>query len=236
MIRGILGRIPGFIFHPTKTFKEVRGGLLREVIIYLVILFAIYVVLSTFFLSFPLHLGDLITGIPMTPITPDSSCSYSEWARCFFSPYSILLFTFYLLSEFFTMGLGGTTIVPYMISEGSVSLLGYLAFALLTELVVISFFSAWTHLWVYLLGGRRGWGQTFKAISYGLTPLFLVGWITFLSLVIFLWILILQSIGIRELHGLSIRRAVSATLLSSIVLGILFFLLFLLAMSRLTYW
>jgi hypothetical protein len=236
MVREILERIPGFVFYPTKAFGEVKEGRLREVIIYLVILFALYVLLSTLFLSFPFHLADLMARIPMTPISPDSQCSYSEWARCFWSPYSIVLFTFYLFSEFFTIGLGGTTILPYMLSDGPGSLISYLAFALLTELVVIFFFSAWTHLWVYLLGGRKGLGQTLKAVPYGLTPLFLVGWITFLSPVIFLWILVLQSIGIRELHELSTRRAVFATLLSSIVLGILFFLLFLLAMARLTYW
>lgn len=38
---------------------------------------------------------------------------------------------------------------------------------------------AWQHLWVYVCGGRKGYTQTVKALAYGLTPSYVLGWIPF---------------------------------------------------------
>jgi len=65
---------------------------------------------------------------------------------------------------------------------------------------------AWVHLWVYLLGGRKGHGyvQTLKALIYGATPGYLVGWVPLIGLFVGgIWALVLTIIGLRELHGIT---------------------------------
>lgn len=80
---------------------------------------------------------------------------------------------------------------------------------------------AWTHLWVYLLGGREGFTQTFKAVAYGATPSYAFGWIPFVGLIAGpIWALVLNIIGIRELHGITTGRAVGAYLLAVFIPGV----------------
>jgi len=69
---------------------------------------------------------------------------------------------------------------------------------------------AWLHLWVYILGGRKGIMQTINAVIYGSTPRLLLGWIPFIGLLFALWSLVLGVIGIRELQEMSTERAVIA--------------------------
>ena len=90
----------------------------------------------------------------------------------------------------------------------------------------------WTHVWVYLLGGRAGVEQTLKATIYSKTPIWLLGGVGFVAgawaasknfdsfgmviaetwfLFILIWAYITEIIGIRQLHGLSTRMAILAT-------------------------
>jgi hypothetical protein len=81
-----------------------------------------------------------------------------------------------------------------------------------------------THLFVRAFGGRKGYGNTMKAFAYGNTPLFLFGWIPFVGMLFPLWALVLNVIGIRQLHEISTGRAVGAVLLgivALIVIGVL---------------
>ena len=41
----------------------------------------------------------------------------------------------------------------------------------------------WLHLLVYIVGGRKQIGQTFKALMYGATPYLLLGWIPIVDLI-----------------------------------------------------
>lgn len=81
---------------------------------------------------------------------------------------------------------------------------------------------AWTHLWVYVCGGRKGYGQTVKALAYGGTPGYVLGWIPFINFIGSLWALILSILGLRELHEISTGRAVAAVLLAVLIPGILY--------------
>ena len=93
--------------------------------------------------------------------------------------------------------------------------------------------SAWTHLWVYLLGGREGFTQTFKAVAYGATPSYAFGWIPFVGLIAgSIWALVLNIIGIRELHGITTGRAVGAYLLAIFIPGVIitFIIIFIIIM------
>ena len=72
---------------------------------------------------------------------------------------------------------------------------------------------AWVHLWVYLLTGRKGHGyrQTLKALIYGATPMYLVGWVPFVGVFIgSIWAIVVTIVGLRELHGTTTTRAVAA--------------------------
>jgi hypothetical protein len=80
---------------------------------------------------------------------------------------------------------------------------------------------AWTHLFVRAFGGRKGYGNTIKAFAYGYTPFFLFGWLPFVGMVFSIWALVLNIIGIRQLHEISAGRAVGAVLLSMVALGVI---------------
>jgi Yip1 domain len=73
--------------------------------------------------------------------------------------------------------------------------------------ILLLLFTAWVHLLVWLAGGRKGIFQTFKALTYGLTPSFLLQWIPFIGFFFNLWSIILMTLGIRELQEISGGRA-----------------------------
>jgi hypothetical protein len=77
---------------------------------------------------------------------------------------------------------------------------------------------SWAHLFVRAFGGRKGWGSTIKAFAYGNTPIFLFGWIPFVGALFSIWALVLDIIGIRQLHEISTGRAIGAVLLSYLAL------------------
>jgi hypothetical protein len=78
-----------------------------------------------------------------------------------------------------------------------------------------------THPFVRAFGGRKGYGNTIKAFAYGNTPLFLFGWIPFVGMLFPLWALVLNIIGIRQLHEISTGRAIGAVLLGIVALVII---------------
>jgi len=81
-----------------------------------------------------------------------------------------------------------------------------------------------THLFVRAFGGRKGYRNTIKAFAYGYTPLFLFGWLPFVGMLFPLWALVLNIIGIRQLHEISTGRAIGAVLLGIVALMIIVFL------------
>ena len=53
----------------------------------------------------------------------------------------------------------------------------FFAFALISGIIGIFICGLWLHIWVYLVGGKKGLIQTIKAVIYGETPIFVLGWI-----------------------------------------------------------
>jgi len=86
----------------------------------------------------------------------------------------------------------------------------------------------WTHLFVRAFGGRKGYRNTIKAFAYGDTPVLLFGWIPFVGMLFSIWALVLNIIGIRQLHEISTGRATGAVLLSMVALGVIIALIVLL--------
>jgi len=77
------------------------------------------------------------------------------------------------------------------------------------------------HIFVYIVGGRKGYAQTVKAMGYGMTPTLLLGWIPVIGIIAGIWALIVEILGIRELHEISTGKAVLAVLLPAIISGII---------------
>ena len=77
----------------------------------------------------------------------------------------------------------------------------------------------YTHIWVWLLGGREGITETWKAVIYASTPSLLFGWIPVVGFVMWVWSLVLTIIGIRELQQMTTTRAVLAVLIGDLVLA-----------------
>jgi hypothetical protein len=80
---------------------------------------------------------------------------------------------------------------------------------------------SWTHLFVWAFGGKKGYGNTIKAFAYGNTPVFLFGWLPFVGMLFSIWALVLNIIGIRQLHEISTGRAIGAVLIGVVTLVII---------------
>ena len=80
---------------------------------------------------------------------------------------------------------------------------------------------AWLHIFVWLLGGRKGYLQTVKALVYGSTPGLLISWIPIIGIIGALWTLILEILGIQELQEMSTGRAAAAVILAVVILVII---------------
>ena len=102
---------------------------------------------------------------------------------------------------------------------------------LIFGLVFSVIFGLWVHLWILILGGRNGVGQTLKAFLYGLTPGLVFGWIPLVGVLFAVWSFILDIIGLRELAGLSPARAalvmIIAVLIPLVVAAVFFVAFFL---------
>ena len=108
-------------------------------------------------------------------------------------------------------------------------------FAILFGVFLLTFiFCLWTHLWVYLLGGQKGFTQTLHAILYSLTPGLLLGWIPLVGMFACLWTLILFFFGIREFQELSDDKAVEVVLLSVFLPMLILALLLILVIITIT--
>ncbi len=105
--------------------------------------------------------------------------------------------TYLMMPDAFGMSLGtvGNFITVYIVSTA-----GYF----LTAAVV--------HLFARMLGGKKPYAETLKAVVYGNTPRFLLGWVPFVNIPAFFWTFYLQIIGLSRLQKLSTGRAFLALL------------------------
>jgi len=89
----------------------------------------------------------------------------------------------------------------------------------------------WIHLWVYIVGGREGVGQTIKAVMYGATPYCLLGWIPIVNIIAEIWMIVVAILGVRQLHEISTGKAVLAVILAIIIPAIIIGAIFASVMS-----
>ena len=122
---------------------------------------------------------------------------------------------FSLLAGFFGIMLPG--VMPALAGAGAAVAFIVFIYMLIAGAIGVLIGGLWLHIWVYLVGGRKGLTQTFKALMYGATPSLLLGWIPFINFLALIWALIVEIIGIRQLHEISTGRAVAAVILAIII-------------------
>jgi len=106
-----------------------------------------------------------------------------------------------LLSEFFPLVVGGT-----------------FAGVLVGGFLLILYGSVWLHILVFLLGGRKGLTQTFKAVAYGATPIYVLGWLPGPNILIApIWALIVVISGVMQLQEMTSGKAILVVLLALLI-------------------
>ena len=126
--------------------------------------------------------------------------------------YLVLLAVFGALFSFSLTGFGSYVRYDAQFMTTILAMLGQMIVSLFTGTV-------WLHIWTRIAGGRQGIKNTLKVVAYAMTPTLLLGWImpvgTAAGLV---WGIVLQVLGVRELHQLTTGRAVLAIALSLIAM------------------
>jgi hypothetical protein len=85
-------------------------------------------------------------------------------------------------------------------------------------ILLVLYLAVWLHIWVYLLGGRKGLTQTVKAVTFGVTPILILWWLPGPNVLLApLWALILVILGVKVLHDLSQNTAILAVILAILV-------------------
>lgn len=77
------------------------------------------------------------------------------------------------------------------------------------------------HAFVLLLDGKKGFRETIKTTMYASTPFLLLGWIPFVSMIAYIWYLVLMVIGIKENHEMELGKAVLVVLIPIVLVIIL---------------
>ena len=78
------------------------------------------------------------------------------------------------------------------------------------------------HIGVLIVGGKKGYGQTLKALVYGGTPSYVLGWIPVVGMIAGIWALIVEILGIKELHEVSTGRAIIAVIIPIVIIAVIF--------------
>jgi hypothetical protein len=96
--------------------------------------------------------------------------------------------------------------------------------------VILMFFvnALFVHIGILFFGkgNNNGFIRTFNAVTYALIPIFLIGWIPILGVIIgCIWGLYLTIVGLKKLHGLSTSRAILSLIGLSIIIVLLMVIL-----------
>jgi len=146
------------------------------------------------------------------------SIKYLMILAVFYAIMSALMTAIEIFTHPFLTGLpaiGASPVEPFLF-------ISWVIVILVITLIMAVFFGLWLHVWVYLLGGRKGVWQTEKSVFYNLTPTLLLGWIPVIGpLVGGVWSVIIGVIGVKELHGMPDTRAALAGVLSIVSASVL---------------
>jgi hypothetical protein len=152
--------------------------------------------------------------------TLEDALKYYVGITAIFSAISAVLFAF--ASTLFGSMMGGFG----MMMGASAGIAGAISiFVMLLILMVIGAFigGAIVHIFVYIVGGRKGIAKTIIALMYADTPYLLFGWIPLIGLIAAIWALVLNVLGIRKFQELTTGRAILAIFMPLIIISIIVF-------------
>ncbi|RLG18782.1 hypothetical protein DRN63_00920 [Nanoarchaeota archaeon] len=179
-----------------------------------------------------MSLGEKVKGFLFNPTDTFNAVKAENLGEAF-KYFLILLLIFSILFSLI-IGIIGTTMIffqttmlfpPPAMMGGGLLAVSFFISSFVGGLIAVIIGSLWLHIWVYLVGGRKGLTQTMKAVMYSCTPTFIVGWIPFINIIAMIWAIIVEIIGIRQLHEISTGRAILAWLISILIPGIVLGLL-----------
>lgn len=110
---------------------------------------------------------------------------------------------------------------PIASAGGAGGVIAAFIFAVIVGIIGLIISSIFLHLGVILMGGQGGFGATFKAVVFALTPYYVLGWLPVIGLFAGLWGWIIEIIGVRELHELTSGKAFLAWLISLVIIVII---------------
>jgi hypothetical protein len=90
------------------------------------------------------------------------------------------------------------------------------------------------HVFVILLGGEKGVTKTIQVLMYSVTPFFLLGWIPYISIIGFIWTLVLSIIGFYVIQEIPAWKSALVIVIPIIFLIIGLILLFIITSSVIT--
>ncbi len=166
----------------------------------------------------PLNLVEKVKGFLMNPVESFRKARGDSLGETF-QYFIILLVIYAILATLVAWAVGSAVqgLMPGFPGMGTMALpivfVGIIVFGIIGAFIG----GAWLHLWVYILGGRKGIEQTIKTVMYGLTPMYIIGWIPIISILGAIWSFILYIIGIRETQEISTGRAIAAVVIAIII-------------------
>lgn len=115
----------------------------------------------------------------------------------------------------FSLGIGGS------IGSFILGLIG----AFIWGIIMLAFGSIFLHIGAKIMGGRGDFADSFKSTVYASTPSLLLGWLAIIpvigwliGIIVFIWMLVLLFLGVRELHEMETTRAVIAVVIAAVLL------------------
>lgn len=166
-------------------------------------------------------LGEKMKGFLMNPVETFKKVK-DENLESLLKYFVILALVFSILGAMMiAAGVSATPVnIPLMETYGGAFAVIFIA-TLIASIAGLFIGAAIIHIFVYLLGGKKGYTQTVKAVGYGMTPHLLLGWIPYIGIIFSIWALVVYILGIRELQEMSTGKAVLAVILPAIIIGII---------------
>jgi hypothetical protein len=162
-----------------------------------------------------------VQGFIMKPVETFQKVKESSLGDAFVYYLILLVINAILSAIVLAIGLSAMSIyqsLPGM--KGAVPLVMFFG-TLIGGIIGIFIGGAWLHIFVWALGGKKGYVQTVKSIMYGSTPGLLLSWIPIVGFIGAIWTVILDIFGLKELQEMSIGRAVAAVVIAGVILIII---------------
>jgi hypothetical protein len=182
-------KVKGFLLEPSKTFDALKEEPFEEALKYYTVLAAVYSALLALLLAFAGNLVGTLMGFRNMGIKIGGGTLYAG-----------------NLGMMMGAGTGIGAAITFFVRFMIIAILGaFIGGAIL-------------HIFVYIVGGRRGITQTIKACMYGSTPSLLFGWLPVINFIAMIWSLVALIIGIRQLHELTTGKAILVVILPIILI------------------